>query len=81
MEGTPSLQLTVRRRPLSAGSCRGEHVDAVESAVRRGLISVLSFVGGPRVAAELTLSGYVNTATGRRAHTERRRVLSLYAIT
>ncbi|WP_406132248.1 hypothetical protein [Streptomyces sp. NBC_00989] len=53
----------------------------MESAVRRGLISVLSFVGGPRVAAELTLSGYVNTATGRRAHTERRRVLSLYAIT
>lgn len=29
----------------------------------------------------LELAGYVNTATGRRAHTERHRVLAVYGIT
>nr|WP_308050675.1 transposase [Streptomyces sp. TRM72054] len=33
------------------------------------------------IRGTLTLAGYVNTAAGRRAHTERHRVLALYGIT
>jgi predicted transposase YbfD/YdcC len=33
------------------------------------------------IRGALTLAGYVNTAAGRRAHTERHRVLALYGIT
>ncbi|MEU2923111.1 ISAs1 family transposase, partial [Streptomyces sp. NPDC007057] len=33
------------------------------------------------IRSALKLAGYVNTAVGRRAHTERTRVLTLYGIT
>jgi hypothetical protein len=33
------------------------------------------------IRGALTLAGYVNIAAGRRAHTERHRVLALYGIT
>ncbi len=33
------------------------------------------------IRSTLHLAGYVNTAAGRRAHTERHRVLALYGIT
>lgn len=45
---------------------------------RRGPRTVL-LAPGDRSALKLT--GYVNTAAGQRAHTERPRVLALYGIT
>ena len=34
-----------------------------------------------RIVQVVTVAGYVNTAAGRRAHTDRPRVLTLYGIT
>lgn len=34
-----------------------------------------------RIGSALKLAGYVNTAAGRRTHTERHRALTLYGIT